>query len=78
MFEANTGSLARYLRVHANTDLGRLVYTLFRRTDFPFRAALHLRSNLQTSSRTATIPKVLPPQILCTFTSKGAQWATLG
>ncbi|KAL3957170.1 hypothetical protein ACCO45_007748 [Purpureocillium lilacinum] len=80
-----------YLRAHPSTDLDRLAYTLFRRTSFPFRAAFSGTSaeqladklesgsdSLKSSSRTATIPEVLPPRILGVFTGQGAQWATMG
>ncbi|KAJ5443591.1 hybrid NRPS/PKS enzyme [Penicillium daleae] len=88
---ANAGALADYLRAHPDADLRRLAYTLFRRTDFPFRAAFSATSveqlaekleagkdSLKSSSRTATIPEVLPPRILGIFTGQGAQWATMG
>ncbi|KAI0455760.1 hypothetical protein F5B21DRAFT_180963 [Xylaria acuta] len=88
---ASAGALADYLRAHPDTDLGRLAYTLFRRTDFPFRAAFSATSaeqladkleagkdSLKTTSRTATIPEILPPRILGIFTGQGAQWATMG
>lgn len=88
---ASAGALASYLRARPDTDLGRLAYTLFRRTDFPFRAAFSATSaeqladkleagkdSLKSSSRTATIPEVLPPRILGVFTGQGAQWATMG
>ncbi|MCJ1287780.1 Polyketide synthase 19 [Xylographa opegraphella] len=84
-------ALASYLRGSPDTDLGRLAYTLFRRTDFPFRAAFSATSaeqladkleaakdSFKSSSRTATIPEVLPPRILGVFTGQGAQWATMG
>ena len=87
----SAGALASYLRAHPDTDLGRLAYTLFRRTDFPFRAAFSATSveqladkleagkdALEGSSRTATIPEVLPARILGVFTGQGAQWATMG
>jgi acyl transferase domain-containing protein/NAD(P)-dependent dehydrogenase (short-subunit alcohol dehydrogenase family)/phospholipid N-methyltransferase len=88
---ASAGALASYLRERPDMDLGRLAYTLFRRTDFPFRAAFSATSaeqladkleagqdSLKSSSRTATIPEVLPPRILGVFTGQGAQWATMG
>lgn len=89
---ANAGTLASYLRTHPDTDLDQLAYTLFRRTDFPFRAAFsattmdELVSKLETgenslkssSLRTVAIPKSLPPRILGVFTGQGAQWATMG
>ena len=88
---ASAGALASYLHAHPDTDLGRLAYTLFRRTEFPFRAAFSATSteqliekleagedSLKSSSRTATIPEVLPPRILGVFTGQGAQWATMG
>ncbi|KAI0423560.1 hypothetical protein F5Y09DRAFT_336482 [Xylaria sp. FL1042] len=88
---ANAGALASYLRAHPDTDLDQLAYTLFRRIDFPFRAAFsatsaeQLANKLEASkealkgiSRTATIPEMLPPRILGVFTGQGAQWATMG
>ncbi|KAL4861815.1 hypothetical protein BDV12DRAFT_207764 [Aspergillus spectabilis] len=89
---ASAGALASYLRAHPDTDLDQLAYTLFRRTEFPFRAAFsatsveELVNKLETgrgslkssSSRTATIPEALPPRILGIFTGQGAQWATMG
>ncbi|KAL4770599.1 hypothetical protein BDW60DRAFT_208975 [Aspergillus nidulans var. acristatus] len=89
---ASAGALASYLRAHPDTDLDQLAFTLFRRTEFPFRAAFsatsveELVNKLETgrdslkssSSRTATIPEALPPRILGIFTGQGAQWATMG
>ena len=88
---ASAVALASYLRAHPDADLSRIAYTLFRRTDFPFRAAFSATSveqladkleggkdSLKSSSRTATIPAVLPPRILGVFTGQGAQWATMG
>ncbi|KAI5462039.1 hypothetical protein BGZ63DRAFT_463158 [Mariannaea sp. PMI_226] len=88
---ANVTALASYLRAHPETSLGRLAFTLFRRTDFPFRAAFTATSAeqladkleaskelLKSSSRTATISELLPPRILGVFTGQGAQWATMG
>ncbi|TVY37671.1 Polyketide synthase [Lachnellula subtilissima] len=88
---ASSGALASYVRAHPETDLSQLAYTLFQRTDFPFRAAFSATSteqladkleaskeSLKKSSRTATIPEVLPPRILGVFTGQGAQWATMG
>ncbi|KAK0612275.1 thiolase-like protein [Bombardia bombarda] len=88
---ANAGALASYLRAHPDADLARLAYTLFRKTDFPFRAAFAATSaeqladkleaakdSLKGSSRTPTIPEVLPVRILGVFTGQGAQWATMG
>ncbi|RFU79335.1 polyketide synthase [Trichoderma arundinaceum] len=88
---ASAGALAGYLRTHPNTDLDHLSYTLFRRTEFPFRAAFSATSleqlagklevgngSLKSSSRTSTSPEVLPPRILGVFTGQGAQWATMG
>ncbi|KAI1736364.1 hypothetical protein F4680DRAFT_265421 [Xylaria scruposa] len=88
---ASAGTLAEYLRAHPDTDLTRLAHTLFRRTDFPFRAAFSATSaeqladkleagkdSLKNTSRTATIPEILPPRILGIFTGQGAQWATMG
>ncbi|KAI0445800.1 hypothetical protein F4803DRAFT_108074 [Xylaria telfairii] len=88
---ASAGALASYLRAHPNTNLSRLAYTLFRRTDFPFRAAFSATSaeqladkldagkdSLKSTSRTATIPETLPARILGVFTGQGAQWATMG
>jgi acyl transferase domain-containing protein len=84
---ASAGALATYLRAHPDTDLDQLAYTLFRRTEFPFRATFSATSveqladkleagkdSLKSSSRTATIPAVLPPRILGVFTGQGAQW----
>lgn len=88
---ATAGALASYLRAHPDADLSQLAYTLFRRTDFPFRAAFSATSaeqladkleagkdSLKSTSRTATIPEILPPRILGVFTGQGAQWATMG
>ncbi|KAJ5919847.1 hybrid NRPS/PKS enzyme [Penicillium verhagenii] len=88
---ANAAALAHYLRAHPDTHLGRLSYTLFRKTEFPFRAAFSATSveqladkleagevALKNSSRAVTIPEVLPPRILGIFTGQGAQWATMG
>nr|UBX54524.1 polyketide synthase [Aspergillus sp.] len=88
---ASAGALASYLRAYPDTDLGRLAYTLFRRTDFPFRATFSATSSeelidkletgvdtLKNTSRTATIAEALPPRILGIFTGQGAQWATMG
>ncbi|KAI0097580.1 hypothetical protein GGR51DRAFT_540789 [Nemania sp. FL0031] len=88
---ASAAALATHLRANPNIDLGRLAYTLFRRTDFSFRAAFSASSaeqladklelgieSLKSSTRTATIPEVLPPRILGVFTGQGAQWATMG
>ncbi|KAJ4293295.1 Polyketide synthase 19 [Kalmusia sp. IMI 367209] len=88
---ASAGALATYLRANPSTDLSKLAYTLFRRTEFPFRAAFsaisaeQLADKLETgkdalknNSRTASIPEVLPVRILGVFTGQGAQWATMG
>ena len=88
---ANAGALASYLRARPGTDLDQLAYTLFRRTDFPFRAAFSATSaeqlanqleagkdSLKSSSRIATTPELLPPRILGVFTGQGAQWPTMG
>jgi acyl transferase domain-containing protein len=88
---ASAEALASYLRAHPETDLSRLAFTLFRRTEFPFRAAFSATSSeelvdkleagkdsLKSSSRAATIPEALPPRILGIFTGQGAQWATMG
>lgn len=88
---ANAGALAGYLRANPDTALDRLACTLFRRTDFPFRASFSAisaeqlvdkleagKDALKNSSRTATIPEALPPRILGVFTGQGAQWATMG
>lgn len=88
---ASAAALADYLRAHPDTDLGRLTYTLFRKTGFPFRAAFSATSaeqladkleagkySLKSTPRTATIPEILPPRILGVFTGQGAQWATMG
>ncbi len=88
---AKAGALASYLQENPNTDLGRLAWTLFQRSSFPFRAAFSATSvkqladkldagkdELKGSSRIATIPKSLPPRILGIFTGQGAQWATMG
>ncbi|KAI1746866.1 thiolase-like protein [Xylaria castorea] len=88
---ASAAALATYLRATPETDLSRLVYTLFRRTEFPFRATFSATSaeqlvdkleaateSLKSSTRTATIPEVLPPRVLGVFTGQGAQWATMG
>ncbi|KAH7370426.1 hypothetical protein BKA65DRAFT_387250 [Rhexocercosporidium sp. MPI-PUGE-AT-0058] len=87
----SAGTLASYLRRHPDTDLSQLAYTLFRKTEFPFRAAFSATSveqladkleagkdSLKSSSRTTSIPEVLPPRILGVFTGQGAQWATMG
>jgi acyl transferase domain-containing protein len=84
---ASAGALADYLRAHPEADLDQIAYTLFRRTEFPFRTAFSATSveelagklevskdSLKSSSRTATSPKVLPPRILGVFTGQGAQW----
>ena len=88
---ASAHALAGYLRTHGSTDLERLAYTLFRRTDFSFRTAFSatsveqlvhkLESNsqsLKNTSRTAVTPHVAPPRILGVFTGQGAQWAAMG
>ena len=88
---ANAGALASYLRANPNTDLDQLAYTLFQRTDFPFRAAFSATSteqladkldagkeSLKSSPRIASIPEQLPPRCLGVFTGQGAQWATMG
>ncbi|KAJ4351221.1 Polyketide synthase 19 [Didymosphaeria variabile] len=88
---AGAGALAGYLRQHPETDLAQLAHTLFRRTEFPFRAAFSATSAeqlaekleagkdaLKGSTRTANIPEVLPVRILGVFTGQGAQWATMG
>ena len=88
---ANAGALAAYLRVHSDIDLQQLAYTLFKRTEFPFRAAFSATSPqqlaemleagkdaLKSSPRTANIPEHLPPRILGIFTGQGAQWAGMG
>ncbi|KAL4881198.1 hypothetical protein BJY04DRAFT_218375 [Aspergillus karnatakaensis] len=89
---ASAGALAGYLRSHPDTDLDRFAYTLFRKTEFPFRAAFSATSvdelvskletgqgsSLKTVSRTSTISETLPPRILGVFTGQGAQWATMG
>ncbi|KAL7945270.1 hypothetical protein V8C42DRAFT_357727 [Trichoderma barbatum] len=87
----SAGALASYLRTHPETDLDQLSYTLFQRTEFPFRAAFSATSveqlagklevgsdSLKSTSRTASSPEVLPPRILGVFTGQGAQWATMG
>ncbi|POR35115.1 Polyketide synthase [Tolypocladium paradoxum] len=88
---ASAAALAGYLRAHADTHLGRLAYTLFQRTDLPFRAAFAATSaeqladkleasqeSLKSSSRTTAVPEPLPPRILGVFTGQGAQWAAMG
>ncbi|KAL4968119.1 uncharacterized protein BDV14DRAFT_197349 [Aspergillus stella-maris] len=89
---ASAGALADYLRSNPDTDLERLAYTLFRKTEFPFRAAFSgtsaeevvtkleaaRDSSLKVVSRTQTVPETLPPRILGVFTGQGAQWATMG
>ncbi|KAI0506256.1 hypothetical protein F5B22DRAFT_650963 [Xylaria bambusicola] len=88
---ANAAALSAHLRANPSANLAQLAYTLFRRTDFPFRAAFSATSaeqladkleaateSLKGSTRTATIPEVLPPRILGVFTGQGAQWATMG
>ncbi|KAI9654398.1 MAG: Type I Iterative PKS [Bathelium mastoideum] len=88
---AKATALARYLREHPNTDLGRLAHTLFRRADFLFRASFSALSAAQLAEklesraealkktvRIPAIPKSLPPRILGVFTGQGAQWATMG
>ncbi|KAK0123298.1 Polyketide synthase 19 [Cadophora gregata f. sp. sojae] len=84
-------TLATYLKEKPQTDIRRLSYTLFKKTEFPFRAAFSATSveqladkleasktSLENSSRTTTIPKSLPPRILGVFTGQGAQWANMG
>lgn len=88
---ANAGALASYLRERPDTDLGRLAYTLFRKTEFSFRAAFSATSveqlvnkleagkdSLKSSARTTAISEKLPARILGIFTGQGAQWATMG
>ncbi|KAL4796631.1 hypothetical protein BDV19DRAFT_388136 [Aspergillus venezuelensis] len=89
---ASAGALADYLRSNPGTDLERLAHTLFRKTEFPFRAAFSATSvdelvskleagrdsSLKVASRTQTVPETLPPRILGVFTGQGAQWATMG
>ncbi|KAL9086280.1 MAG: hypothetical protein Q9165_007195 [Trypethelium subeluteriae] len=88
---ASAGALASYLRAHPDPDLARLAHTLFRRTDFPFRAAFSATSAKQLADkleagiealnktpRITAIPESLPPRILGVFTGQGAQWATMG
>ncbi|OKL62581.1 hypothetical protein UA08_02969 [Talaromyces atroroseus] len=84
-------ALARYLREHPDTDLGRLACTLFQRAEFLFRAAFSATSVAQLADkleacvdalnkapRISTVPDSLPPRILGVFTGQGAQWATMG
>ncbi|KAI0202391.1 acyl transferase domain-containing protein [Astrocystis sublimbata] len=88
---ASVERLASYLRANPETNLDQLAYTLFRRTDFPFRAAFSATrveqlidkleagiNSLKNSSRIANIPETLPPRILGIFTGQGARWATMG
>lgn len=88
---ANASALASYLRAHPDTQLSQLAYSLFRKTDFSFRAAFSATSPEQLAdkleaakdtfksiSRTAPMPETLPPRILGVFTGQGAQWATMG
>jgi acyl transferase domain-containing protein len=88
---ANARALASYLRAHPDTQLSQLAYTLFRKTEFPYRAAFSATSaeqladkleaakdTFKTTSRIASIPETLPPRILGVFTGQGAQWATMG
>ncbi|KAK2591733.1 Polyketide synthase 19 [Conoideocrella luteorostrata] len=88
---ANAAALASYLQAHPDTHLGRLAYTMFRKTDFPFRAAFSATSaellaeklaaskqSLKSSPRIAATPQSLPPRFLGIFTGQGAQWATMG
>lgn len=91
-FAASAGALASYLGSNPDTDLDRVAYTLFRKTEFPFRAAFsatsvgELVSKLETGrdsslkvvSRTSAVPETLPPRMLGVFTGQGAQWATMG
>ena len=86
---ASAGVLANYLRTFPDTNLDQLAYTLFRKTEFPFRAAFSATSleqltkkleagkdSLKSSSRTAMKPwpEVQPARILGVFTGQGAQW----
>ncbi|KAM0285942.1 hypothetical protein ACHAO9_008534 [Fusarium lateritium] len=88
---ANAGALAEYLKAHPTTNLDQLGYTLFKKTNLPFRAAFSGSSverlieklqvgkgSLKNSSRTSALPGLLPLRILGIFTGQGAQWATMG
>ncbi|KAG4253521.1 hypothetical protein FPRO03_07481 [Fusarium proliferatum] len=88
---ANAGALAEYLKEHPTTNLGQLGYTLFKRTNLPFRAAFSGSSveclveklqagkeSLKSNSRITTLPESLPPRVLGVFTGQGAQWAKMG
>ena len=84
---ASAGALANYLRTYPDADLDQIAYTLFQRTEFPFRTTFSATSveelasklevgkdSLKSSSRTATSTNGLPPRILGVFTGQGAQW----
>lgn len=71
--------MTSYVLENTDIDLGRLSRTLFRRADFPFRAAFSATSAVQladklegsvlkNTSRKATIPEHLTPRILGVFT----------
>ncbi|KAH0174845.1 polyketide synthase, partial [Aureobasidium melanogenum] len=83
--------LASYLREYPGLDLSGLARTLFKTTEFPFRAAFSATSTTQLADkldvnteilhkapRIQFIQEPLPPRILGVFTGQGAQWATMG
>ncbi|KEY66410.1 hypothetical protein S7711_05843 [Stachybotrys chartarum IBT 7711] len=86
---AMAAMIAKYLRLHPDTNLSDLSYTLWRRGGFSFKASFsatnpaELIDKLESIgnrkiSRAPTIPQSLPLRILGVFTGQGAQWTGMG
>ncbi|KAK1975928.1 hypothetical protein LZ30DRAFT_693236 [Colletotrichum cereale] len=84
-------ALSDHLLAHPDINLADLVYTLSRRSEFPFRASFSATDTAQLARKLAeskdivasrprapAVPEMLPPRVLGIFTGQGAQWPGMG